>query len=124
MWHVPALMPYFPGDEQQLERKKHVGNDRAIVIFQEEGGAPFPADIVASKAVHLCIVVQPFHKEGDETIHYRVGCAYKQSVPFFEPHIPQMVEYRRGATFREILLNKRKLSLTPALTGASPHPFQ
>ena len=54
-----------------MERKKHVGNDRAVIIFREEGGQPLKPDIIASKAVHLCIVVQPFQKEDDADVHYR-----------------------------------------------------
>jgi len=106
MWHVPTLMPYFAADEQQLERKKHVGNDRAVIIFREEGGQPLKPDIIASKAVHLCIVVQPFQKEDDADVHYRLCVAYKDSVPFFEPVLLPAMEFKKDHKFKEFLLKK------------------
>lgn len=33
MFHVNTLLPYFPADPQQLERKRHVGNDVALIVF-------------------------------------------------------------------------------------------
>eukprot|EP00012_Vannella_robusta_P008897 CAMPEP_0206200010 /NCGR_PEP_ID=MMETSP0166-20121206/10613_1 /ASSEMBLY_ACC=CAM_ASM_000260 /TAXON_ID=95228 /ORGANISM="Vannella robusta, Strain DIVA3 518/3/11/1/6" /LENGTH=307 /DNA_ID=CAMNT_0053618243 /DNA_START=245 /DNA_END=1168 /DNA_ORIENTATION=- len=104
MWHVPTMMPFFPDDPQQLERKKHVGNDRAVVIFRDPGGDPIPPNIVHSKAVHLCIVIEPVHnEEGD---FYRVCVAYKNTVPFFEPALPEEAEFKKGPTFINFLLHK------------------
>ena len=35
MFHVSTLLPFIPDDQQQLERKRHLGNDVIIIIFQE-----------------------------------------------------------------------------------------
>lgn len=104
MWHVPILMPFFGADEQQLERKKHVGNDRAIIIFREEGGEPIPPDIISSKAIHLCIIIQPFRQDGD--VYYKMSIAYKESVPFFNPQLPSPCEFIKGNEFKQFLLTK------------------
>ena len=142
MWHVPTMMPFFPDDPQQvfresnsssrmidslwqLERKKHVGNDRAVVIFRDPGGDPIPPNIVHSKAVHLCIVIEPVHnEEGDfyrfvltlhlplcsyDVVSKRVCVAYKNTVPFFEPALPEEAEFKKGPTFINFLLHKRML---------------
>ena len=49
MFHVSTLLPYAPADkdQQQLQRKRHLGNDVTIVIFKE-GDQLFSADSVHS----------------------------------------------------------------------------
>ena len=34
MFHVSTLLPFFPADPQQVERKRHIGNDLVVIIFQ------------------------------------------------------------------------------------------
>ena len=36
MFHVSTLLPFLSNDKQQLQRKRHVGNDMVCVVFQEE----------------------------------------------------------------------------------------
>ena len=36
MFHVSTLLPYLTNDKQQLQRKRHVGNDMVCIVFQEE----------------------------------------------------------------------------------------
>jgi len=37
MFHVSTLLPYFPMDNQQVERKRHLGNDIVVIVFLEPG---------------------------------------------------------------------------------------
>lgn len=34
MFHVAPLLPHTAGDSQQLQRKRHVGNDIVAIVFQ------------------------------------------------------------------------------------------
>lgn len=34
MFHVAPLLPHTAGDAQQLQRKRHVGNDIVAIVFQ------------------------------------------------------------------------------------------
>lgn len=34
MFHVSPLLPHTSGDAQQLQRKRHVGNDIVAIVFQ------------------------------------------------------------------------------------------
>ena len=58
MFHVSTMLPYTENDSQQLQRKRHIGNDIVAVIFQE-GNTPFAPDMIASNFLHAYIVVQP-----------------------------------------------------------------
>lgn len=57
MFHVSTLLPYRDNDPQQLQRKRHIGNDIVAVVFQEEN-TPFSPDMIASHFLHAFIVVQ------------------------------------------------------------------
>ena len=35
MFHVSTLLPYVESDDQQLQRKCHIGNDIVSIVFQE-----------------------------------------------------------------------------------------
>uniref|UniRef100_A0A8B9HTZ6 RAP1 GTPase activating protein n=1 Tax=Astyanax mexicanus TaxID=7994 RepID=A0A8B9HTZ6_ASTMX len=57
MFHVSTKLPYTEGDTQQLQRKRHIGNDIVAIVFQEEN-TPFVPDMIASNFLHAYIVVQ------------------------------------------------------------------
>jgi len=48
MFHVSTLIPYVPDDEQQIERKRHIGNDIVMIVFKE-GTQPFDPQVMRSK---------------------------------------------------------------------------
>ena len=58
MFHVSTLLPFTEGDPQQLQRKRHIGNDIVAIIFQEEN-TPFVPDMIASHFLHTYLVIQP-----------------------------------------------------------------
>lgn len=37
MFHVSTLMPYLPGEAQQIGRKRRIGNDITTIVFQDGG---------------------------------------------------------------------------------------
>lgn len=57
MFHVSTLLPYTESDPQQLQRKRHIGNDIVAIVFQE-ANTPFSPDMIASHFLHAFIVVQ------------------------------------------------------------------
>ncbi|XP_055243075.1 rap1 GTPase-activating protein 1 isoform X3 [Gorilla gorilla gorilla] len=57
MFHVSTKLPYTEGDAQQLQRKRHIGNDIVAVVFQDEN-TPFVPDMIASNFLHAYVVVQ------------------------------------------------------------------
>ncbi|XP_055082610.1 rap1 GTPase-activating protein 2-like [Periophthalmus magnuspinnatus] len=100
MFHVCTKLPYSPGDPQQLQRKRHIGNDIVAVVFQEEP-TPFSPDVIASNFLHAYVLVQP--QEGDV---YKVSVTAREDVPPFGPPLPRPPLFRKGSEFREFLLTK------------------
>ncbi|MCP9262178.1 Rap1 GTPase-activating protein 2 [Dirofilaria immitis] len=82
MFHISTMLPYTAGDIQQLQRKRHIGNDIVAIVFQEEN-TPFSADMIASNFLHAFIVVQPIDS-GSEKVRYRVSVTARDDVPFLD----------------------------------------
>ncbi|KAG6443406.1 hypothetical protein O3G_MSEX002824 [Manduca sexta] len=104
MFHVAPLLPHTAGDAQQLQRKRHVGNDIVAIVFQEKA-TPFTPDMIASHFLHAFIVVTPIEASGGET-RYKVAVTARVDVPFFGPTLPQPSVFRKGREFKEFLLTK------------------
>ncbi|VIO94722.1 Rap/ran-GAP family protein [Brugia malayi] len=104
MFHISTMLPYTAGDTQQLQRKRHIGNDIVAIVFQEEN-TPFSADMIASNFLHAFIVVQPIDS-CTEKVRYRVSVTARDDVPFFGPTLPAPSIFRKGQEFRNFLLTK------------------
>lgn len=104
MFHVSTLLPYTESDPQQLQRKRHIGNDIVAIVFQEEN-TPFSPDMIASNFLHAFVVVQVV-EAGTNNCRYKVSVTARDDVPFFGPTLPTPAIFRHGAEFKEFLLTK------------------
>ncbi|XP_030041816.1 rap1 GTPase-activating protein 2 isoform X2 [Microcaecilia unicolor] len=104
MFHVSTKLPFTEGDVQQLQRKRHIGNDIVAIIFQEEN-TPFVPDMIASNFLHAYIVVQVENPETDN-ITYKVSVTAREDVPPFGPPLPNPPIFQKDQEFREFLLTK------------------
>ncbi|XP_017853928.1 rap1 GTPase-activating protein 1 isoform X2 [Drosophila busckii] len=104
MFHVSTLLPYTEADPQQLQRKRHIGNDIVAIVFQETN-TPFSPDMIASHFLHAFIVVQPLEPNTPHT-RYKVSVTARDDVPFFGPKLPSPAVFRKGQEFKEFLLTK------------------
>eukprot|EP01102_Stenamoeba_stenopodia_P011158 TRINITY_DN3415_c0_g2_i1.p1 TRINITY_DN3415_c0_g2~~TRINITY_DN3415_c0_g2_i1.p1 ORF type:complete len:478 (-),score=87.64 TRINITY_DN3415_c0_g2_i1:136-1569(-) len=104
MFHVSVLLPFFPNDEQQVERKRHLGNDVVVFVFKETD-SPFNPSWIKSEFNHIFIVVQLDHKEGDKTF-YKVQIASKDGVHSYEPTLPYPAVFEKNDRFKDFILTK------------------
>uniref|UniRef100_A0A2K5Y2W5 Signal-induced proliferation-associated 1 n=1 Tax=Mandrillus leucophaeus TaxID=9568 RepID=A0A2K5Y2W5_MANLE len=58
MFHVSTMLPYTPNNQQQLLRKRHIGNDIVTIVFQEPGSKPFCPATIRSHFQHVFLVVR------------------------------------------------------------------
>ncbi|EFO99115.1 hypothetical protein CRE_17854 [Caenorhabditis remanei] len=109
MFHVSTMLPYTIGDAQQLQRKRHIGNDIVAIIFQE-ANTPFAPDMIASNFLHAYVVVSEWNVQPidalTDRVRYRVSVAARDDVPFFGPTLPTPSIFKRGQDFRNFLLTK------------------
>ncbi|XP_044739245.1 rap1 GTPase-activating protein 1 isoform X2 [Chrysoperla carnea] len=104
MFHVSTLLPFTENDPQQLQRKRHIGNDIVAIVFQEEN-TPFSPEMIASHFLHAYIVIQPIDANTPNT-KYAVSVTARNDVPFFGPTLPTPAVFRHGPEFKEFLLTK------------------
>uniref|UniRef100_A0A8D3CRK7 Rap-GAP domain-containing protein n=1 Tax=Scophthalmus maximus TaxID=52904 RepID=A0A8D3CRK7_SCOMX len=104
MFHVSTKLPFTDGDVQQLQRKRHIGNDIVAAVFQEEA-TPFVPDMIASNFLHAYVLVQA---ENPCTEHatYKVSVTAREDVPPFGPPLPNPAVFKKGPEFRDFLLTK------------------
>jgi RAP1 GTPase activating protein 1 len=97
MYHVAPLLPFFEKDLQQLERKRHVGNDVVNVVFVE-GDEPFPTSLITSHFTYVFIVVR---LESMSPARFRVAVCAKDGVRPFGPPLPDPPVFDCNQTFSD-----------------------
>ncbi|KFO28402.1 Signal-induced proliferation-associated protein 1 [Fukomys damarensis] len=106
MFHVSTMLPYTPNNQQQLLRKRHIGNDIVTIVFQEPGSKPFCPTTIRSHFQHVFIVVRA-HAPCTPHTSYRVAVSRTQDTPAFGPVLPPGGgPFAANADFRSFLLAK------------------
>jgi len=109
MYHVSTMLPFSTSDAQQLERKRHLGNDVVVVIFKE-GDQPFSADCLCSEFNHVFVVVQKVGVTDQGHPQYKIEISCKDSVvqpwrPLL-PNPPIFTFNKNDSSFHDWLLTK------------------
>ncbi|KPJ21450.1 GTPase-activating Rap/Ran-GAP domain-like protein 3 [Papilio machaon] len=100
MFHVSTMLPFSKDNKQQLERKRHIGNDIVNIIFTEDSTHnTFNPQYVKSHFTHIFAVVSEVDGEG-----YRLSVYSDDSVPPFGPSLPCPPVFNDPQLFREFLL--------------------
>ena len=102
MFHVSTLLPHSKIERQQLERKRHIGNDIVAIIFQENETI-FNPECIASQFLHVYIIVTPLDPHGNQ---FKVAVVYRDSVPPFGPASNSSKIFQCDQTFKQWLLTK------------------
>ncbi|KAM9722466.1 GTPase-activating Rap/Ran-GAP domain-like protein 3 isoform 2-T2 [Dama dama] len=104
MFHVSTMLPYSKENKQQVERKRHIGNDIVTIVFQE-GEEPSPAfkpSMIRSHFTHIFALVR-YDQQKD---NYRLKIFSEESVPLFGPPLPSPPVFTDHQEFRDFLLVK------------------
>ncbi|XP_060905227.1 rap1 GTPase-activating protein 1 isoform X2 [Labrus mixtus] len=106
MFHVATKLPFTEGDPQQLQRKRHIGNDIVALVYQE-GQTPFLSDVIKSQFLHCFLVVRRIQSEEEtEGTAYQVSVTAREDVPPFGPILPDPPIFTDRSLLREFLLTK------------------
>ncbi|CDQ77893.1 unnamed protein product [Oncorhynchus mykiss] len=108
MFHVSTKLPFTEGDTQQLQRKRHIGNDIVAVVYQE-GHTPFLSDVIGSHFLHCFLVVRRVRKRpfsNLEVVCLQVSVTAREDVPPFGPSLPDPPIFTESSLLREFLLTK------------------
>ncbi|EMD45665.1 Rap/Ran GTPase activating protein, putative [Entamoeba histolytica KU27] len=103
MFHVSTMLQHVEGDDQFLDKKRHIGNDVCVIIFKE-GNESVDISSFVSHFNHVFIVVHPVIIDSKEL--YEVVVVTKLTVKAFRPRFPESKYFQRDSTFRDLLLQK------------------
>jgi len=117
MFHVSTLLPYSLTNSQQVERKRHLGNDIVILVFHTGKGEFNPA-CFRSHFNHVFIVVRPILSPGSDEVRYTVSVILRGDVLFFPPNFPRDYTFSCDEFFREFILSKLMNAELAALKSA------
>ncbi|KZC09628.1 GTPase-activating Rap/Ran-GAP domain-like protein 3 [Dufourea novaeangliae] len=104
MYHVSTMLPYSKDNPQQLERKRHIGNDIVNIVYTDDPDAidAFNPNCIRSQFTHVFAVVSTEGKGRG----WRVAIYCDESVPLFGPSLPCPPVFEDPYTLREFLLVK------------------
>lgn len=106
MFHVATKLPFTDSDPQQLQRKRHIGNDIVALVYQE-GETPFLPDVIKSHFLHCFMVVRRIVDNDETGGHaYQLSVTARDDVPNFGPVLPNPPIFKDDALLREFLLTK------------------
>jgi len=88
MFHVSTLLPYVEEDWQRLERKRHIGNDVVVVVFQE-GEQLYNPNTLQSNFSHIIVVIAKVEQEEPGTF-YKITIANREGVAIYAPPLPDI----------------------------------
>uniref|UniRef100_A0A6B2L7H9 Rap-GAP domain-containing protein n=1 Tax=Arcella intermedia TaxID=1963864 RepID=A0A6B2L7H9_9EUKA len=107
MFHVSTMLGFVPGEIQQINRKRHIGNDVVVIIYTE-CSKPFSPIFISSKFNQIFIVVKRLNKTSDKRGKsvYRVSVTSRDGVGRYHPELPHSKTFEHGTQFRDWLLLK------------------
>jgi len=107
MFHISTMIPFHKDDTQQIERKRHLGNDVVIIVFRDEDNmTPFSPSVIRSQFNHIFCVVQPHHSKKSKETRYRIAICSKNGVPTYTPALPLKKSFVKNQQLRTFLLSK------------------
>ncbi|XP_042193199.1 GTPase-activating Rap/Ran-GAP domain-like protein 3 [Callorhinchus milii] len=104
MFHVSTMLPYSRENKQQVERKRHIGNDIVTIVLQEgdDASSSFKPSMIRSHFTHIFALVR-YNRENES---YRLKIFSEESVPLFGPPLPSPPVFTDHQEFRDFVLVK------------------
>uniref|UniRef100_A0A8C5U4S0 GTPase-activating Rap/Ran-GAP domain-like protein 3 n=1 Tax=Malurus cyaneus samueli TaxID=2593467 RepID=A0A8C5U4S0_9PASS len=106
MFHVSTMLPYSRENKQQVERKRHIGNDIVTIVFQEgeESSSAFKPSMIRSHFTR--IFFQTFSNDFFMCTFNRLKIFSEETVPLFGPPLPSPPVFTNHQEFRNFVLVK------------------
>ncbi|CAH1785534.1 unnamed protein product [Owenia fusiformis] len=106
MFHVSTMLPFSDSNKQQVERKRHIGNDIVNIIYVDECDSnkmpSFRPSSMKTQFTHIFAVVT-FDKDNGV---YKLIVYSEETVPLFGPPLPSPPVFEDFDEFRDFLLVK------------------
>ncbi|KAI9140446.1 hypothetical protein BKA69DRAFT_1125704 [Paraphysoderma sedebokerense] len=104
-FHVSTFLPFIKEDPQQIQRKRHIGNDIVCIVFMD-GKGTFDPTAIKSHFLHSYIVVSEHGTNSNGEISYKVSTASIADVPMYGPGLPEPPVFTDRTELRNFLFAK------------------
>ncbi len=96
MCHVSTMLPYSRSDRQQIERKRFIGNDHVVVVFQDgpAGSCRFSTKTIRTNMTTAYVVISRVSEEEEEDPEYQMSIATQSYVAQSRPVLPETFTFR------------------------------
>lgn len=109
VFHVAPYLPFMETNDQQLDKKRHIGNDVVVLIFKEYNRTPEPLDIESFKTqFNHCFIIVGFdvsQTNSPDNYEYSINICCKKDVAPVAPFVTTD-KYKYGKDFSEFIISK------------------
>ncbi|KAG9392017.1 Rap/ran-GAP [Carpediemonas membranifera] len=116
MYHVANMLPYSKSNPQQIERKRFIGNDHVVVIFQDgRGEMPFATNTIRTNMTMAYVVVRRAPEDEDtdpEDPLYTMDVATMKYVPQSRPVLGEGNRFRLSDSKAVELIRTKLVNLS------------
>ncbi|GAA51454.1 signal-induced proliferation-associated 1-like protein 1 [Clonorchis sinensis] len=117
MFLVSTMLPFQNNTEEQILRKRHIGNSSVTIVFQEEGAPPFEVDSIVSQFQQVLIIVHLIHDENGKPGYNKVAVCRSRDIPPFGPTYSADQVFEHNQDFAAFLLVKAINGANAAMKG-------
>lgn len=122
IFHVVTMMPTMMEDHQQIDKKRHVGNDYVHIVWSENDTHDYDPSTITSHFNDVQIVIYPLRKIMQGL--YLVKIHSKDRVPPFGPLLSGMVVYEADLPelVRQTAMNANRVCRSQTSIYVRPYP--
>ncbi|KAL4174289.1 hypothetical protein KRP22_006228 [Phytophthora ramorum] len=122
MYHVVTMMPTKPSDPQQIDKKRHVGNDYVHIVWSDNATHVYDPSTITSHFNDVQIVIYPLRKAQRGLFLIKIHT--KDKVPPFGPLQSGMVVHQADLArlVRQTAMNANRVCRSQTMLYVRPYP--
>ncbi|GAB9467114.1 hypothetical protein Gpo141_00004473 [Globisporangium polare] len=122
VFHVVTKMPTKPSDPQQIDKKRHVGNDYVHVVWSDNVSHEYDPGTITSHFNDVQVVIYPLRKAQKGLFYVQIYS--KEKVPLFGPLQSGMVVHERDLAqlVRQTAMNANRVCRSQTMIYVRPYP--
>ncbi|OWZ15376.1 hypothetical protein PHMEG_00010989 [Phytophthora megakarya] len=122
MYHVVTMMPTKPSDPQQIDKKRHVGNDYVHIVWSDNATQAYDPSTITSHFNDVQIVIYPLRKAQRGLFLIKIHT--KDKVPPFGPLQSGMVVHQvdLARLVRQTAMNANRVCRSQTMLYVRPYP--
>ncbi|KAE9040512.1 hypothetical protein PR003_g4969 [Phytophthora rubi] len=122
MFHVVTMMPTKASDPQQIDKKRHVGNDYVHIIWSDNATQAYDPSTITSHFNDVQIVIYPLRKAQRGLFLIKIHS--KDKVPPFGPLQSGMVVHQSDLArlVRQTAMNANRVCRSQTMLYVRPYP--